>query len=156
VSRVGLLLAMMDSAYGRLRSRLDGLTDDEFCWRPVPDCWTVYRKESGRWRYSYAVPEPDPAPVTTIGWQVVHVALCKVMYHEWAYGPGRLTWPELDVPHTAAGAIALLERGQGLLGADLDGPVGRRARRAAADELGRPAGGRVGCLRDLYCWTGPA
>ena len=25
-----------------LRPRLDGLTDDEYFWQPVPDCWTVH------------------------------------------------------------------------------------------------------------------
>ena len=26
----------------QLRPRLDGLTDDEYFWQPVPDCWTVH------------------------------------------------------------------------------------------------------------------
>src|SRR5215467_7030231 len=55
------------------------------------------------------------------GWQLVHVALCKIMYHEWAYGPAELTWPELRVPHTAAEAIALLGDGHALLRSDLLG-----------------------------------
>ena len=25
-----------------LRPRLDGLTDEEYFWQPVPDCWTVH------------------------------------------------------------------------------------------------------------------
>jgi hypothetical protein len=28
----------------RLRPRLDGLTDDEYFWQPVPDCWTISRR----------------------------------------------------------------------------------------------------------------
>ena len=28
----------------RLRPRLDGLTDDEYFWQPVPVCWTVSRR----------------------------------------------------------------------------------------------------------------
>src|SRR5262249_24971399 len=55
------------------------------------------------------------------GWQLVHVAMCKIMYHEWAYGPAELTWPELRVPHTAAEAIALLGDGHALLRSDLLG-----------------------------------
>src|SRR3989440_11871709 len=127
MSRAALLLATMDEAYGRLRRRLDGLTDAEFAWRPAPDSWTIFQEASGRWRYDYAVPDPDPAPLTTIGRQVVHVATSKLMYREHAYGAARLTWPELDVLHTAAGAVALLERGQGLLRDDLAGLAGHAA-----------------------------
>jgi len=28
----------------QLRPRLDGLTDHEFFWQPVPNCWTVSRR----------------------------------------------------------------------------------------------------------------
>ena len=84
-------MTMMDEAYARLRARHDGLSDAEFFWQPVADCWTIYQAPSGRWTYHYAIPDPVPAPVTTIGWQLVHVALCKVMYHEWAFGAARTT-----------------------------------------------------------------
>src|SRR5262249_11931368 len=30
----------------QLRPRLDGLTDDEYSWEPVKDCWTVHRDGS--------------------------------------------------------------------------------------------------------------
>jgi DinB superfamily len=41
MSRAGLLLAQMDEVYDRLRGRLEGLTDDEYFWEPVPGCWSV-------------------------------------------------------------------------------------------------------------------
>jgi DinB superfamily len=167
VSRVGLLVAMMDASYGRLRGRLDGLTDDEFSWRPVPDCLAIHRDESGRWRYIRGAPEP--APVTTIGWLLVHLALCKVMFHEHAYGAARLMWPELEVPHTADAAVEVLERGQGLLRADLeclsDGELDEPRRthwgqlwpawRIFSVMVDHDAlhGGAIGSLRDLYHWT---
>lgn len=111
----------MAETYGRLRSRLEGLTDDEFFWQPIAGCWTIYQDPRGRWTYHYAIPDPVPAPVTTLGWQLVHLATCKVMYHEWAYGAARLTWPELEIPHTAASAIGLLDQGHALLQDDLHG-----------------------------------
>jgi hypothetical protein len=49
MSRVGLLLAQMDEVYGRLRGRLEGLSDEEYLWEPVPGCWTVRRDPSGAW-----------------------------------------------------------------------------------------------------------
>jgi hypothetical protein len=168
VARVTLLLSMLDEAYARLHARLRGLTDDEFFWPPIPNCWTIFQDAAGRWTYDYAEPDPDPAPVTTIGWQLVHVATCKVMYHEWAYGPARLTWPELDIPHTAADACALLERGQALLRADLEGLSEAQLDEPRQTNWGElwPAwrifwamidhdalhGGAIGQLRDLYQW----
>jgi DinB superfamily len=98
----------------------------------------------------------------------VHLGTCKVMYHEWAFGPARLTWPEVDVPGTPADALALLDRGQALLSealgaldeARLDEPVstnwGERwpAWRIFTVMTDHDAlhGGAVGCLRDLYRW----
>jgi len=30
----------------RLRPRLEGLTDDEYCWEPVPGCWNVRPRDT--------------------------------------------------------------------------------------------------------------
>ena len=73
------------------------------------------RRGHGTWTADYEEPDPDPAPFTTIGWRLVHVAECKLMYHEYAFGDARLTWPELDSPHTAADAVAALDDGHVLL-----------------------------------------
>ena len=141
MSRAELLLAQMDEVYGRLRGRLEGLTDDEYFWEPVPGCWTVHRDPSGAWVADYAEPDPDPAPFTTIGWRLVHLADCKVMYHEWAFGERRLRFPDLAAPATAAGALARLEAGQRPLRAALAGLGRRRAGRAALDQLGGAVAG---------------
>jgi DinB superfamily len=125
VTRVQLLLAQMDEAYARLMARLDGLTDEELFWQPVRDCWTVYQDRNGRWTYHYAVPDPQPAPMTTIAWQLVHVALCKLMYHEWAFGAAQLTWPELETPHSVQRITILLTTGQRQLREDLV-PLGEK------------------------------
>jgi hypothetical protein len=114
-----LLAAQLDEAYQFVRDRVQGLTDDEFFWEPVPGCWTVRRGPDGRWSADYPDVHPDPPPFTTIAWRLVHVAECKVMYHEYAFGPAALTWPQIDSAHTADAAIAELERGQRLLVASL-------------------------------------
>jgi hypothetical protein len=121
MSRAELLLAQMDEVYGRLRGRLEGLGDEEYFWEPVGGCWTVHRDPSGAWVTDYAEPDPDPAPFTTIGWRLAHLADCKVMYHEWAFGERRLSFPDLAAPATAAQAVARLEAGQGRLRAALAG-----------------------------------
>jgi len=165
--RIALLAAEMDHAYETIHRRLEGLTDKEFFWQPVPNCWTVRQLPDSRWTVDFEQPDPEPPPFTTIGWRLVHVAACKIMYHEYAFGPARLTWDDLDLPHTAATAIAQLEEGQALLRADLDALAGD----TALDELRLTNwgerwptwrifwimifhdlhhGGEIACLRDLY------
>lgn len=55
----------------QLRPRLDGLSDDEYFWQPVSDCWTVH--PDGGVDFSY--PEPTPTPLTTIAWRLAHVII---------------------------------------------------------------------------------
>lgn len=163
---VALLAVEMDEAWGTLRSRLEGLTDEEMFWEPVSGCWTVRFGEDGRWSVDYADPAPDPPLFTTIAWRLVHVAACKIMYHEHAFGPGHLTWDELDIPHTATGAIAWLEEGHARLRAALHGlsdadlekmrptkwgelwPTWRIFWAMVSHDLHH--GAEIGCLRDLY------
>lgn len=130
MTRGEILLAQMDQVYDRLIRQLAGLTGEEYFWQPVPDCWTIHQDDHGDWLIDYEV-NPDPPPFTTIGWRLVHLADCKVMYHEWAFGPQRLTFPDLVPPPTVAGAMDRLREGQALLRAalgsldeqDLDRPV---------------------------------
>jgi hypothetical protein len=59
-----------------LRPRLDGLTDEEFFWEPTGGGWSLRRGPDGAMALDGdGVPEPDPAPVTTIAWRLVHVAV---------------------------------------------------------------------------------
>jgi hypothetical protein len=64
------------------RPRLAGLTDAEYFWEPVADCWSVRRTGestapiavgAGDYVLEFAHPEPDPPPVTTIAWRMVAV-----------------------------------------------------------------------------------
>ncbi|MFI6479707.1 DinB family protein [Nonomuraea sp. NPDC050663] len=66
-----------------LRPRLDGLTDEEYLWEPVADCWNIRPRDQvpegravfgpGDWVIDFAYPEPSPPPVTTIAWRMAHV-----------------------------------------------------------------------------------
>ena len=68
----------------QLRARLDGLSDVEYFWEPVPGCWSVRpRGESrapmalgaGDYTFDFALPKPNPAPVTTIAWRLAHIVV---------------------------------------------------------------------------------
>ncbi|MFQ5811759.1 MAG: DinB family protein [Anaerolineae bacterium] len=151
---VALLATEMDEAWGTLRGCLEGLTDEEFFWEPVPGCWTVHPSEDGRWVVDYADPAPEPPPFTSIAWRLVHVAACKVMYHEYAFGPGKLTWGELEIPHTAADAIAWLEEGHARLRAALDGLSDADPSTSRRGELVEPSGQALEEMR-LTNWGDP-
>ena len=88
---VDLLAREMSETFHDMRSRLHGLSEDEFFWMPVPGSWTVFRS-GGHWEHHYEEPDPDPAPFTTIAWRLTHIATCKVMYHEVATNRGE-RWP---------------------------------------------------------------
>jgi DinB superfamily len=66
----------------QLRPRLDGLTDHEYFWQPVADCWTLSRRGqssapisfgSGEFTMDYGEPPHDREPVTTIAWRLAHL-----------------------------------------------------------------------------------
>jgi hypothetical protein len=163
---VALLALQMDEAYGSLLGSIEGLTDEEFLWEPVPGCWTVRLDTRDRWTLDYAIPAPAPPPFTTIAWRLIHLATCKVMYYEHAFGPAELTWDSLEIPHTFTDSTAMLKTGQQLLRNALDGladadleeerrtnwgdmwPTWRIFWVMISHDLGH--GAEIGCLRDLY------
>ena len=80
-----LLLDQLDWHWQRqLRPRLEGLTDEEYLWEPVANCWSVRPRGHARTEMAagsgdlvidFAYPEPKPAPVTTIAWRIGHLVV---------------------------------------------------------------------------------
>jgi hypothetical protein len=108
------------------RPRLDGLTDEEYFFDPSGDgeIWTVHPRTpdgerpptaiqggSGEMVIDFAVPEPDPAPLTTIAWRLGHVivGVLAVRSHSHFGGPPAdyMSW---DYAATADEALAQLDR----------------------------------------------
>jgi hypothetical protein len=65
-----------------VRPRLEGLSDEEYLWEPVPGCWSIRARGeattpmadgAGDYVIDFALPEPRPVPVTTIAWRLGHV-----------------------------------------------------------------------------------
>jgi hypothetical protein len=73
-SLTDVVLQGLDNAWEPLPARTVGLSDAEYRWEPVADCWTV-RLVDGRWQADWADPDPVPAPVTTIAWRCWHIAV---------------------------------------------------------------------------------
>lgn len=131
--------------HAQARPRLDGLTDAEYLWEPAPVSWTVRHRDSpapewvtmragsGEWLIDWAVPEPDPAPVTSIAWRLGHilVGVLGERVHNHFDGPPAdyFSWAYAG---TAADALSQLDVGyerwitgvRGLTAQTLDRPVG--------------------------------
>jgi hypothetical protein len=169
MTHVGDLLSLSDFACQRLRDRVADLTDAEYLWEPVPDCWTVRPEGDGSFRLEFE-PGADPAPFTTIGWRLCHIIDC-LQASRTATWIGVIPDPadgDPPVVGTAAEAVAALDRAvtiwRGRVAATDDAqlaePIGElggwfaEESRAAfvlhiLDELIHH-GAEVGVVRDLY------
>jgi hypothetical protein len=173
-SAIEILGRQWSESCERLSRIVAGLEDEEFFWEPCAGCWTVHRREdvraesadgSGDWVIDYVLPEPDPAPVTTIAWRLVHVAAVNHLYWDYGFGPAELDF-NLEMPGSAADARTWLRESQEPLSEEL-----RRLTDADLDELRltnwgerRPTnwllttliheqnhhGAEISLLRDLY------
>jgi uncharacterized damage-inducible protein DinB len=166
------LIELDRHVWQRTADRLSGLDDAEWAWEPAPGCWSVRRGADGVWAVDGGE-APDPPPLTTLSWRLVHLADC--------YGSDRNPhWLRVDVPpleaHVPTGAAdarRLLDESHerwravlaGLDDESLARPLGRRAgflarsTRAAfvlhqLDEVIHH-GAEVGVLRDLHRASGP-
>lgn len=122
----------------QLRPRLDGLSDDEYFWQPVPGCWTIRPADNpvspgaGEFILDEARPSDDHEPVTTIAWRLAH--LIDV------FGPpaaSHFDVPPADLPTvgysgSARGALRQLDDGHDAWISDV--------RRLGAAGLARPQG----------------
>src|SRR6478672_10023287 len=120
----------------RLRPRLDGLTDDEYFWEPVPGCWSIRpvgAAGDGTFTIDWAWPAPDPPPFTTIAWRLAHIAGpvlgIRASRH---FGDGSVRLETIRWPGSAVEALAFLDRSYAAWKAGVD----------ALDEAGlaRPVG----------------
>jgi hypothetical protein len=104
------IIGVFDFVAARFRGRLEGLTDDELLWEPVAGCWTVRQDAAGDWVLD-GDETSDPAPVTTIAWRLTHLA-CHALggFATWLRDGGLPDDGDPDVPHTADGALAALDR----------------------------------------------
>jgi hypothetical protein len=127
-TRVDLLLRQLDESYTSLRARLDGLTDDEYFWEPVPGCVTL-RAVDGRWQPDRGYPETTPPPFTTIARRLSHVSLeCLLARWEHTFGDRKRTLDDFEYCGSATQALAQLDEAftkwrtglDGLSDADLD------------------------------------
>jgi hypothetical protein len=162
----------------QLRPRLDGLTDEEYFWEPVPGCWSIRPRGegmapialgSGDFTADFAWPPPDPAPVTTIAWRLAHIIMgCFGMRNAAHFGGPRVDYQTFAYAGTAAQALGQLDdayaawiKGVHGLGADglarpcgpAEGPFAEDSMAALVLHINREVihhGAEISLLRDLY------
>ena len=98
--------------------RLAGLSDEEYFYSPVPGAWNVHPRGSstapvqagsGEFTIDFAVPEPDPAPFTTIAWRLGHVIVGVLAVRNAAhFGAPSASYESWEYAGTAAGALEQL------------------------------------------------
>ncbi|HET8559458.1 MAG TPA: DinB family protein [Marmoricola sp.] len=166
---------------GQLRPRLEGLTDEEYLWEPVPGTWSVRRRGTspapapigvGAWERDDAPDDPSPAPFTTIAWRLAHMTVEVLAmrsashfggppahYETWAYaGTAGGALAELDeqVDRWLAGVEALGEDGLAHPCGPAEGPWADAPLTALVLHIHRELihhGAEVALLRDLYLHT---
>jgi hypothetical protein len=162
----------------QLRPRLRGLTDDEYFWAPAADCWTISRcgqsgapisVGAGEFTMDYALPPPEPAPVTTIAWRLAHLIVAVFgMRNASHFGGPAVGYETFSYAGTAAAALAQLDdayagwiNGVRGLGADglaepcgpAEGPFADYPMAGLVLHIHREAihhGAEIALLRDLY------
>lgn len=106
-----------------MSSGLDGLTDDEYLWEPVPGCWSIRRRAElvdpknmtwgdDEWGLDIVYPDPQPSPFTTIAWRMAHmtgsvlIAAAALRGERVASGHLDERWEDLQqLPLTAGEAV---------------------------------------------------
>jgi hypothetical protein len=164
----------------QLRPRLDGLTDDEYFWQPVPGCWTPSRRgESaapislgeGEFTMDYASPPHEREPVTTIAWRLAHLIDVFGLPSASHFDDARANHPAANYPGTAEAALRRLDQGHDAWVSDLrslgaaglarpqgalapqqyaDAPMARRIMHIHREVIHH--GAEICLLRDLYLW----
>lgn len=115
--RLAPILAQFEFEQDRLLTHLVGLTDEEYLWEPVPDCWSIRPRGQvdtnraaggGAWQLERHHPEPEPPPFTTLAWRLCHLASTIALRADYTIGTKSLTWGTYNMPSTAEAGIAAL------------------------------------------------
>ncbi len=153
----------------QLRPRMDGLTDDEFFWEPVANCWNLHPQPDGTVTADYEYPEPTPAPFTTIAWRLAHIGSgvlgerASNHFADGTFDMTALSWPGsaadglafVDEQYTAwmSGVRTLDEAGLARPCGPAEGPFADYPFAALVLHINREVihhGAEVALLRDLY------
>ncbi|MFC4010005.1 DinB family protein [Nonomuraea purpurea] len=102
MSELERLRWQLDVSWSLLSLHLDQVTDEEALWEPASNCWNVRRKADGTWAADWAVPEPEPIPVLTVGWVMWHIGFWWGHAHTRCFGEPDAVTVALDWSEAAS------------------------------------------------------
>jgi hypothetical protein len=169
------LIALARYAFERTTARLQGLTDDEYLWEPVPDAWSVRTASDGSVQVDTGS-STSPGSFTTLAWRIWHLCDCygSARNERWLLGTDDGDASSRCRPRAdTAGALESLDVAvrwwlallEALPEADLGAPLGAVAGTYASHtkasfvlhEMDEHIhhGAEIGLLRDLYAEQRP-
>ena len=151
-----LLLSAFDYYAQRTKDRFKGLTDEEYFWEPVEGCWSVRKTDEG-YVTDWEWPTPDPAPVTTMAWRLVHIIsfLTEHGLRAVAFEGGEANWiAPTVIPASANAALYHLDHAIEAWKRDLTAIDDERLWEPMGPEAGQyakePVAGFVGHIHDEF------
>ena len=118
-----VLLEQLETSWELFRPKLEGLTDEEFFWQPVPQWWSIRRRNAVRtkafigkaeWVLEDGEMSFDNEPMTTIAWLIGHHASSMLLRNDYTFGAKSLKPDDIAFPGTAEDALAFLDEAQAL------------------------------------------
>lgn len=94
---IEFLKGRVRDSYELVISSLYEVDDQMLHWEPFPGSWGL-RYNNGVWIPDFDRPNPKAPGPKTIGWLLAHIASCKEMYFEYAFGPALKQWEDLIIP----------------------------------------------------------
>ena len=170
-----LLRRQLTHAFDSSRWHVEGLTDDEYFWEPVPRCWSVRPRAAavspgpcgrGDWVIDGEWPLSTDPPVTTIAWRVVHLAAWTDVYRDWTFASATESYVTIEVPGELTASVQWLHRAQDSFRTEVDAmddsdfererpahwgqtfPIGALVWQIAVEHLHH--GAEIGVIRDLH------
>jgi hypothetical protein len=102
-----LLMRQLEHAVAAARFAIDGVTDEELRWEPIPGCWTVKNDAAGR-RVPELVYGVSTPPVTTIEWRIAHLGVWTIAYLDWIFDGATMHGEDVEVPAGTARMVSWL------------------------------------------------
>lgn len=98
VKAIRLIIWELERGYQLVERTLEMVSKEEAQWQPSANAKTLETIRQWNVQGSQWLEGEKFDPLTTIEFKVLHLAQCKIMYDEYAFREGSLTWAELECP----------------------------------------------------------
>ncbi len=95
---VQMMMWELDRGYQLLSQTLKEIMKEEAQWKPSPNPRTLKTLRQWNRKGNEWLSAQNLDPLSSIEFKVTHLAACKLMYDDYAFRNGTLTWNELESP----------------------------------------------------------